>query len=84
MATIDAAPFPHELNIDDVALLSIDIQRDFCLPRGFAEPLENDIDDLAPCPSHRPLSPTLMLGLPRLRSEPGIVPVPATQTAPAD
>ncbi len=47
MATIDATPFPHQLDIDRVALVRIDTQPEFCLPRGFAESLGDDIANLA-------------------------------------
>jgi nicotinamidase-related amidase len=47
--TIDAKPFPFEFGIDHVALVCIDMQRDFCQPGGFAESLGNDIKNIAPC-----------------------------------
>ena len=49
MPTIDATPFPYEFDIDHVALVCIDMQRDFCLPGGFAESLGDEIQNLAPC-----------------------------------
>ena len=49
MPRIDAKPFAYEFDIDHVALLCIDMQRDFCLPGGFAESLGNDIRQVAPC-----------------------------------
>jgi biuret amidohydrolase len=49
MTTIDAKPFSYEFDIDHIALLCIDMQRDFCLPGGFAESLGNDISRIAPC-----------------------------------
>jgi len=49
MPTIDAKPFPFEFGIDHVALVCIDMQRDFCQPGGFAESLGNNIDNIAPC-----------------------------------
>jgi len=49
MPTIDASPFSYEFDIDHIALICIDMQRDFCLPGGFAESLGNDIKNLAPC-----------------------------------
>lgn len=49
MPTIDASPFSYEFDIDHIALICIDMQRDFCLPGGFAESLGNDIKNLAAC-----------------------------------
>jgi nicotinamidase-related amidase len=49
MPTIDAKPFSYEFDIDHIALLCIDMQRDFCLPGGFAESLGNDIGQITPC-----------------------------------
>jgi nicotinamidase-related amidase len=45
----EAAPFPYSFDIDHIALLCIDMQRDFCLPDGFAESLGNDISNVQPC-----------------------------------
>jgi nicotinamidase-related amidase len=49
MPKVSAKPFDYEFGIDHVALLCIDMQRDFCLPGGFAESLGNDIGQIAPC-----------------------------------
>jgi biuret amidohydrolase len=49
MALKQAVPFPYSFDIDHIALLCIDMQRDFCLPEGFAESLGNDISNVAPC-----------------------------------
>lgn len=49
MATIDAKPFSYEFDIDHIALVCIDMQRDFCLPGGFAESLGNNLKNIAPC-----------------------------------
>ncbi|MCH9625967.1 MAG: Peroxyureidoacrylate/ureidoacrylate amidohydrolase RutB [Chlamydiales bacterium] len=49
MPTIDATPFPYEFDIDHIALVCIDMQRDFCLPGGFAESLGNNLNNIAPC-----------------------------------
>ncbi len=49
MPTIDAKPFPFEFGIDHVALVCIDMQRDFCQTGGFAESLGNNINNIAPC-----------------------------------
>ncbi len=49
MPAIDVNPFPYEFDINHVALVCIDMQRDFCLPGGFAESLGNDIKNVAPC-----------------------------------
>ena len=49
MSMIDAKPFPFTVDFDHIALLCIDMQRDFCLPGGFAESLGNDIRNIQPC-----------------------------------
>lgn len=49
MPTIDATPFAYELDPSHVALLCIDMQRDFCLPGGFGAALGNDVGLIAPC-----------------------------------
>lgn len=49
MPEINAKPFSYEFDIDHIALLCIDMQRDFCLPGGFADSLGNDIGQLQPC-----------------------------------
>jgi nicotinamidase-related amidase len=49
MPTTDATPFPYEFDIDHIALVRIDMQRDFCLSGGFAELLGNNLANLAPC-----------------------------------
>ncbi|MGD9544442.1 MAG: cysteine hydrolase family protein [Methylocystis sp.] len=49
MTTINANPFPYHFDIDHIALICIDMQRDFCLPGGFAQSLGNDIKNIAPC-----------------------------------
>jgi nicotinamidase-related amidase len=49
MPAIDANPFPYEFDINHIALICIDMQRDFCLHGGFAESLGNDVGKLAPC-----------------------------------
>lgn len=49
MPAIDATPFEYEFDIDHIALLCIDMQRDFCLPGGFAESLGNNLANVAPC-----------------------------------
>lgn len=49
MPAIDATPFQYEFDIDHIALLCIDMQRDFCLPGGFAESLGNNLANVAPC-----------------------------------
>ncbi|AUB83115.1 cysteine hydrolase family protein [Candidatus Thiodictyon syntrophicum] len=49
MPTLNANPFGYEFDIDHIALLCIDMQRDFCLPGGFAESLGNDVSLIAPC-----------------------------------
>ena len=47
--TIDANPFEYPFDIDHVALICIDMQRDFCLPGGFAESLGNELKNVTPC-----------------------------------
>ena len=49
MPTIGAKPFAYEFDIDHIALLCIDMQRDFCLPGGFADSLGNDVSRIEPC-----------------------------------
>lgn len=49
MPTIKANPFAFEFDFNHIALVCIDMQRDFCLPGGFAESLGNDIRQIAPC-----------------------------------
>ena len=49
MATIEAKPFTYEFDIDHIALICIDMQRDFCLPGGFAESLGNNLANIQPC-----------------------------------
>lgn len=49
MPTIDATPFAYEFPLNHVALLCIDMQRDFCLPGGFGAALGNDVSLIGPC-----------------------------------
>jgi nicotinamidase-related amidase len=46
MPTVDAEPTPYSFDLDSVALLVIDMQRDFLLPGGFGESLGNDVSQL--------------------------------------
>jgi nicotinamidase-related amidase len=46
MPTVDARPGPFTFDPDSVALLVIDMQRDFLLPGGFGESLGNDVSQL--------------------------------------
>ena len=43
MAEIAAAPFPYAFDRDHMALIVIDMQRDFAEPGGFGESLGNDV-----------------------------------------
>jgi len=49
MPFIDAKPFPFQFDFDHVALVCIDMQRDFLLPGGFADSLGNDLKNVQPC-----------------------------------
>jgi len=46
MPVVDAQPTPFSFDLDSVALLVIDMQRDFLLPGGFGESLGNDVSQL--------------------------------------
>src|SRR3954469_3864847 len=46
MPTVDASPTPFTFETDSVALLVIDMQRDFLEPGGFGESLGNDVSQL--------------------------------------
>jgi nicotinamidase-related amidase len=46
MPTVDAIPSPYSFELDSVALLVIDMQRDFLMPGGFGESLGNDVSQL--------------------------------------
>jgi biuret amidohydrolase len=43
---VDARPTPYSFDPESVALLVIDMQRDFLLPGGFGESLGNDVSQL--------------------------------------
>lgn len=46
MPSVDAEPGPFKFDLDKVALVVIDMQRDFLLPGGFGESLGNDVSQL--------------------------------------
>ncbi|MEJ2687753.1 MAG: cysteine hydrolase [Gammaproteobacteria bacterium] len=48
MPDVDARPFAYRFPVQAVALLLIDMQRDFLLPGGFGETLGNDVSRLRP------------------------------------
>lgn len=41
--SMEAKPYNYEFNLENTALIIIDMQRDFCAPGGFGEKLGNDI-----------------------------------------
>jgi len=47
MPTIAAAPYPYEFPVHGLALMVIDMQRDFLEPGGFGEALGNNVAPLA-------------------------------------
>ena len=49
MPTVDAKPFDYFFDVDHIALVCIDMQRDFCQSGGFAESLGDDIKNIQPC-----------------------------------
>lgn len=49
MAIIKAKPYDFIFDPDHIALIVIDMQRDFCLKDGFAESLGNNVKLLEPC-----------------------------------
>ena len=61
-----ARPYPYEFSRSDVALLLIDMQRDFLEPGGFGATLGNDVSRLAPAvaPAARLLAAFRRRGLP--------------------
>lgn len=67
MPTIASArPYPYELPKPGVALVMIDMQRDFLEPGGFGAALGNDVFQLTPCvgPARRLLEGFRRAGLP--------------------
>jgi nicotinamidase-related amidase len=76
MPTVDAKPGPFDLELDEVALLVIDMQRDFLLPGGFGESLGNDVTQLSR--TIEPLSALLAAwraaGLPIIHTREGHLP----------
>ncbi len=67
MPTIEVArPYPYEFPLAGVALVMIDMQRDFLEPGGFGAALGNDVSRLTPAvaPAGRMLAAFRRLGLP--------------------
>lgn len=48
-STIKATAFLYNFDADHIALITIDMQRDFCEVDGYATILGNDVKTLAPC-----------------------------------
>jgi nicotinamidase-related amidase len=61
-----ARPYPYELPKPGVALVMIDMQRDFLEPGGFGAALGNDVSQLGPCvgPAKRLIEGFRRAGLP--------------------
>jgi len=49
MRMMKAKPFAYDFDVDHIALVCIDLQRDFCQVGGFASSLGNDVSLLVPC-----------------------------------
>ncbi|GAB2596047.1 hypothetical protein Aab01nite_71180 [Paractinoplanes abujensis] len=76
MPAVDAQPHPFSFALESVALLVIDMQRDFLLPGGFGESLGNDVAQLSR--TIEPLSALLAAwrsyGLPVIHTREGHLP----------
>lgn len=73
---VDAVPGPFHLPPGEVALIVIDMQRDFLLPGGFGETLGNDVSQLAVVvpPLQRVLSAARAAGLLVIHTREGHLP----------
>ncbi|HRI15860.1 MAG TPA: isochorismatase family cysteine hydrolase [Verrucomicrobiota bacterium] len=73
LQTIEAEPYPFELDRRRCALLIIDMQRDFLEPGGFGEMLGNDVSQLRRTiePNQRLLAAWRKAGLPVIHTREG-------------
>ena len=73
MSEIPAEPYPFTFDPSHVALLIIDMQRDFLEPGGFGEMLGNDVSELRRTiePNRRLLSAWRAAGLPVMHTREG-------------
>ncbi|MDI6771417.1 MAG: isochorismatase family cysteine hydrolase [bacterium] len=84
---VDAEPYPFEFNPAAVALLVIDMQRDFVEPGGFGEMLGNDVTPLrrAVAPTRRVLDAFRARGMTVIHTREGHLPdlsdLPSTKKA---
>ena len=71
--SIEAEPYPYEIDLAHCALLIIDMQRDFLEPGGFGEMLGNDVSQLRRTiePNQRLLQAWRAAGLPVIHTREG-------------
>jgi nicotinamidase-related amidase len=76
MTTVQADPYPFELNPDTTALVIIDMQRDFVEPGGFGETLGNDVSLLQSVvpPLQKVLATAREIGMTVIHTREGHVP----------